>query len=268
MQALPDHFALSVIAPRRTGKTYFLCTALREGLTIPFDHIFTMSPTIGQNQAFLEFSEHLSQHQIDKIQSTPKLDRYGHPTGECIKLLPIEERRKFHMIEEVSDGFIADIIEDQKDVINRVRSRESKGDYSMRIPRLLLIFDDCLESDAVRHHGTLNSVAYLGRHLHISFIVMSQHFNKIGKGIRLNSDMIILMRPFSVSEMETFLDQFSLRGSRRQNMQRFMSIFDEKYQFIVLNNMADTYEERFCCSFAQDFVNEKEMRRIPLGDDV
>lgn len=266
MFSLPENFSMMISAPRRAGKSFLLCMMLRERLTEDFDHIFVFCPTISLNDNFKEFREHLTDLEIETLQDRDAVDINGNPTGEKLKLLPIEERRKFHLHDTVDEEAIMKVMNEQKEAVMNVRERERIGLTSTRCPKSLMIFDDCVGTGVVGIFSGMNKAAYTGRHFCLSFIILTQHFNKVGKGIRMNSDMMVILRPFAVSELETFLEQFTIRKSRKTAMETFMNVFTKPRHFIVLKNYANDPFRKLGFSHAQEFCFTSELEMFDIRD--
>jgi hypothetical protein len=268
MFQLPEHFSMMMVAPRRTGKTFLLCRMLQYGLTERFDYIGIFCPTANKNRAFDEFKPDMTEYQEKTFLKRRELDREGNPTSIPVPLLPESERKKFHIHYEIDEELIQRLLKEQDEAVVAVAEREAIGDFSLRVPRLLIVFDDCLASHFVSQYGHINNLAYNGRHMHTAFICLSQHFNKIGKGARMNSDVILILRPFSIAELETFVEQFCVRCNRKFVIDSVLDIFKIPHQFLFLDNTEPDIRRRFKISIAQDYTDpdiEPEILELPYG---
>jgi hypothetical protein len=227
---------------------------LRNGLADQFDNIFIFCPTVHFNDSFLEFFTNLTPLQEARLNDRDELDTQGNPTGEKMTLLPLTTRNKFKCFDHISGDQLDDLIQAQKSAVTNVRERKAVGLMDKREPSTLFIFDDMIDNEVLNFWGEMNKVAYLGRHFRLSFIVLTQHLNKVSKGIRLNSDLFIILAPFAMSELESFLEQFTIRQMRSKAMKMFFETFSQPFQFIVLFNFIKDPFNRIGTSIAQEFI--------------
>lgn len=252
MNSLPESFAVVVVAPRRAGKSFLICHMLRSGLTERFDHIFIFSRTLHMNENYREFESNLTEQEKVRY-ACCEIEGFNGAPSCRLELLPESERNKFKFYATIDESLIERIMDQQSKAQIAVNQQRRFGKEDVEEPKTLLILDDCLTSEAVNSYGIVNSIGYEGRHMNLSIIMLSQHFNKVGKGLRINADMMIIMKPFSIAEFETFLDQFILRQDRKHMVKAFLHIFDTPYQFLVLNNTS-SIQDRMAISHTQEFV--------------
>lgn len=231
MDKLEDHFAMAIIAPRKSGKSFLVSTMLRSGLSDRFDHVIILCPTIDFNDDYLEFSDN----------------------------------PKFKLIHDVKSSLIDELFETQAQCKKDVQSRKRKRKLTdLRCPRTLLILDDCIDSGVMDFKGTVDKIAERGRHIELSTIMMSQRMSAVSRSIRLNSDYIIIFSPFSISEVEQFLEQFVSRNKRKEMRGVLDNVFNIKRQFILLDNM-ETAGKKIKTSNASDFV-KNIVTSIDIGE--
>ena len=105
-----------------------------------------------------------------------------------------------------------------------------------RTPNVLIIFDDCLDTNIMKFNGILDKIASRGRHMKISMIAVSQRISGISRTIRLNSDYFLIFSPFNLSESEQFLEQYVLKRYRKEMGKIILDIWKKKHSFIFVDN--------------------------------
>jgi hypothetical protein len=136
----------------------------------------------------------------------------------------------------------------------RHRERYEKDLPPLYCPRTLLILDDCIDSGVMNFRGTVDRFAERGRHINISTIISSQRISAVSRSIRLNSDYFIIFSPYSISEMEQYLEQFVPRDRRKETRIHLLEVFETPYQFILLDNAEKNPSKKLKVSNADWFV--------------
>jgi predicted NodU family carbamoyl transferase len=89
--------------------------------------------------------------------------------------------------------------------------------------------------------------------MNLSVIVSAQRISAISRGIRTNSDYFVIFNPFSIGELEQFIEQFVAKSQRKEFMQLVMNVFETKHQFIMVDN-TEPARHKLKTSKAQDFI--------------
>ena len=97
-----------------------------------------------------------------------------------------------------------------------------------------------IDSGLMNFKGLCDKFAERGRHIDFSVIATSQRMSAVSRSVRLNSDLFIIFCPYSISEIEQFLEQFVSRGQKKQIRKALDDIFNEAYQFVLLDNSQRT----------------------------
>lgn len=220
---LTDHFVMALSAPRKSGKSYFIGKMLREGLFDHFDHIIVMCPTLDYNNDYQEF----------------------------------RRRDNITFIADVRKRDIDILFEKQSSAMKKVRRQErgeTVSDVKLYCPNTLLILDDCVDSGVFNFKGSVDKIAERGRHINLSTILSSQRQSAISRSVRINSDYFITFSPYSVSELEQFLEQFVSKSNKKEIRLRISEIYQVPYQFIVLDNSEKDVTKKLKTSNADRFI--------------
>ena len=225
MAALTDHFVMSIAAPRKSGKSFFITSMMRAGLFDHFDYIIIMCPTLNFNDDYQEF--------VDRKNVTP--------------------------IADVSRREIDLLFEKQSKVMRKIKEQErnpsmNQSQVKLYCPNTLLILDDCVDSGVFSFKGSVDRIAERGRHINMSAIISSQRQSAISRSVRLNSDYFITFSPYSVSELEQFLEQFVSKSYRLAIRQKISEIYKIPYQFIVLDNSEKDVTRKLKTSNSELFI--------------
>jgi hypothetical protein len=237
MDSLVDNFVMTLVAPRRSGKSWFIKSMLKQPEFLErFDHIVIMCPSLKYNDDYAEF-----------------MDR---------------DDELFTFIGDPTKAILEDLFNQQCDAKERVRAQERMlnkkksgpsalpEDDLLECPKTLVILDDMIDSGLMNFHGACDKFAERGRHIDFCLILTSQRNSAVSRSVRINSDLFVIFCPYSISEIEQFLEQFVSRGQKKVIRKALDEIFNEKYQFVLLDN-AQTTGKKLQTSNADDFCKSK-----------
>lgn len=131
-----------------------------------------------------------------------------------------------------------------------------------RTPEVLIIFDDCADNNILRFGGILDTLAVRGRHFKISVIVSSQRMSAVSRTARLNSDYFVMFSPFNFSEAEQFMEQYVSKHKRKQFSELLMNIWDEPFNFIVIDNTERSQTRKIKKGF-DEIIGISELPPLP-----
>ena len=219
---------MSIAAPRKSGKSFFITSMMRAGLFDHFDYIIIMCPTLNFNDDYQEFVD----------------------------------RKNVTAIADVSRDEIDLLFEKQSKVMRKIKQQERNPSTQIQqvklyCPNTLLILDDCVDSGVFNFRGSVDKIAERGRHINMSTIISSQRQSAISRSVRLNSDYFITFSPYSVSELEQFLEQFVSKSKRQAMRDKISEIYKIPYQFIVLDNSEKDVTQKLKTSNTDDFIKGK-----------
>lgn len=243
---LKDYFVLSIAAPRGSGKSYLGIRLLKNGLIQKYDQIHILCPSLDVNEDY------------DQFRGNSKFKFNSHPNSKYLDELFDTCYQTTLKVKKHNSK--------QDSLIYATKKREK-----LTCPNILVILDDCIDSGVLSFKGGLDKFAERGRHIKASLIIMSQRISAISRSVRINSNLFLIFCPFSMSELEQFIDQFTFREKRKQLHAEIMEIFEKPYTFIIVDNTAKNVKERLLYTNCDMFINNQfEHMKTPLlpSDDV
>lgn len=227
-----DHFCMVLAAPRKSGKSFFISEFLRSQHADRFDHIVIMCPSLDLNDDYDEFED------------DDKITLISDPDGEKVSEL-------FRKQEQV-----------KKACKKRKRSEFEQEPEQKRCPDTLLILDDCIGTGVLRFRGETDDYALRGRHANISIIIAVQKISACSPNIRDNSDYFIAFCPYSVSELERFVEMFVQKSKKAKLHKQVREIFDVPFQFIMVDNTVKNVRHKLKMSNACDLINDGKYENL------
>jgi hypothetical protein len=216
---MASNFVWTIIAPRRSGKSFLIELCLESGMADLFDQIYILNPSMRFNQQYRG------------------LNKFEH----------------VHLIMEPDIAFVENLIHETE----RVKA-ETNGSLDFDSPKILLILDDLIDSGLFRFQGIIDRVAERGRHIGMSMICSSQRFTALSKSVRINSDYFTIFAPAAVVEMEKFTEQYVPREYVRPLRRRLVEVFNiNKYNFIFLDATSTRWEEKLVYTEAHEFIENR-----------
>ena len=170
--------------------------------------------------------------------------------------------------ENIYDGFqeekLLEIWNAQKAMVMSLKKTKTKD---KDIPKVLILFDDIIGSEKVRHSSVLNNFAILGRHLHFAVIILSQEMGGkygIPKVIRSNVDVAIAF----YLDSEVCRDLFCTQYLSAQNKKIGLVIFDKitrgkPYQSIIVLNCKVNSN---ITEVVKTFIAKEKVPKFKLGE--
>ena len=206
----PDSFYVSVIASRRSGKSFLVNYILQEfqKSTRAFTHIFLISPT------------------DSGFEGIPK--KYRFPDMSAVDYIVEQQKKiKAHNMK-------------MKDKEDKVTSRVC----------VVCDDCACMSgADSLRSSKTLEHAALNGRHYGndgvpgngISFFLLSQSLTRISRAIRLNQDAFVFNAIASAKEAEMILDECFFINTRRDAKRTARDLYEtlttsKDFRFIAVEN--------------------------------
>jgi len=203
-----DHFSMMICAPRRSGKTWLSAHLLWElDEYKDFDMVMLFSGTAFNGQW---------------------------------KMIP--KKYKFEGWNNENAQIIENVMNRQRDIIELNESTEEPDQKP--IPRILMIFDDIMGGSEGnlwqgKKANTMQKIFYMGRHLHISTIVILQKFKGMST-IRSNADILAIFRTPSHIERRDTIDAHlsceSCDPEQRRKCERFYeNCFKTKHHCCIID---------------------------------
>ena len=194
---LPENFVLSIVGPRRSGKTTFSLALIKKMMSekrFSEDNVILLSPTAHLSQSYKAFK---------KIQSFKDPSEYKQ--------------------------IIFELLEMQADLLDSMGNDKA--------PQVLLILDDCINETVITRGALAEKISTIGRHSNLSLIIACQALKGLSKKTRLNSDVVMLYAPFNVAEIEDYLTEFCFSSDKKLLKTKVQEFFNgEKYKFLAIDN--------------------------------
>lgn len=165
------------------------------------------------------------------------------------------------------DSLISDIRDTQKE--EKKKGKQMK-DY-------LIIFDDILDDPKIAKRSAGGNVimdlATLGRHVHISCIVLTQKFNALPTVVRANCDFAFFARCKSEVDINAFCESYltgeqegmteNVGTQKRLAKQIYFNIVQEDFHWLVVHNTKQNSSgyNTFCYKYVAD---KKPKKKFPL----
>jgi len=237
---LEKHFMMSIAAPRQSGKSYFTKKILNAGLINRYDKVWIFCPSLDFNDDYDEFRQNPKFNYQSDVQ--PKY--INRLINDCQSSKRAEMDRKRH------------------------NSKANKKLCPIRCPDILIILDDCIDSNIFNFKGCVDIIAERGRHFNVSCIICSQRISSISRSIRINSDYFIIFVPYAAQELEQYIEQFIFKRYRKEVMHILMDIFEEEYEFVLIDNTQHTLHGKMFHGNADSFIaNELTLVSLPDADN-
>ena len=203
-EILPEHFFCIFYGIRRSGKTVMLRYLLSE------------------------LSERIENHKAYLFSSTAEI------SPEQYDFLP--DKAKFPNISELEFD-LGEIVGKQKAAIKLFHEgKEEEPDP------ILIILDDCVSENIVRHSPSLNTLAVSGRHIKISVIILSQVVSGSGSVppiIRTQADTVfVVANPRSEIERKLLAEQYLTAensfGGKQKGLAVLGAATSDQYRALVI----------------------------------
>lgn len=232
---LPEHFFCIFYGIRRSGKTVML------------------------RQMLKELEDRLTEHKVYLFSTTAEV------SPEQYDFVP--KKAKFPNINEIEFD-LGEIIGKQKAAIKR---HHENGDEEPS--PILVILDDCVSEEKIRHSPSLNTLAVAGRHINISVVILSQVVTGSGSVppiIRTQADAIfVVANPRSEVERKLLAEQYltaenSFAG-KQKGLQVLGAATSTQYRALVILT-TDSSARRFT-EYLHTYGPVPEHVELKLGTD-
>lgn len=224
MFELKKKCVMTIAAPRGSGKSHLIGAMLERGMFDDYDHIVIMSPSLDFNEDYDKF----------------------------------RNKKKYRFISNVTSNVIEKLFDSMAACMKRIIQKKREGKETLECPLTLLILDDVIDSGVIKFGGIVDKIAERGRHVNIGFIGATQRLSAMSRSVRLNTDYFIIFTPFSVSELEQYLEQFVSRSFRKEMRLAINDIFSsDDYKFVLLDNTERMVSKRLKWSDCDSFIQGK-----------
>ena len=234
MDALKPPFIMSVVGPKRTGKTTFIKNLLKDHLLQHFKYVIIFSPTAELSG---DFDEIANDKRSTFIKKTKTED-----FGNCAKSL-------FERLEtlKLDDG---------------------------QAPNTLLLLDDCGTDPILNANSMLDKYSIRHRHAGLSILAVGHSLRGtcgLPKALRQQVDVAVFFNPSSMSEMEAILKEVLFSQHLKAAKQKAVEVFGQPYNYIAWIPAAP-YFQKLLINFETPLVDDtgerpRKKRRGKNKDD-
>lgn len=236
--SMPMNFIMTLPAPKNSGKSTFIKTFLHCDMCNYYNHIVIVCPTLKLNRDYDEFADdprfRFLSNPLDADLRSLFTKQY-----DCKKAVKTRENLRLKMA---------------TDSVPTPQILIDQSYPAIRMPKTLLIVDDCLDSGIMSYGAILDTYAARGRHSDLAVMATTQRFKGISNTLRINSDFVVVFTPYSVVECEKFFEEFVSQSDRKELRLLLKSIFKEPFHFIFVDNTLRSYSDKLFVSTAEDFV--------------
>lgn len=182
-----------------------------------------------------------------------------------------------HKYENYDENILGQIFEEQKkDVEMKKKNKQEKA-----IDNVLILFDDIISEEKIRHSQTFNSLFTVGRHYYITPIVLTQSIggqNGIPKVVRDNVDLVIGFAAHNQVDRELISERYLSQHHKKVGEEIYKQITNEPYVALaaVVGKPEIRMYEDFVYSYRAPEITpkfiighelEKDPKQNPLGID-
>lgn len=174
-------------------------------------------------------------------------DIYVYCLSPCKLLLDVCKipEEKFLMKDDPED--IVRLVEKQKEEIKAHGFKKAK--------HILIILDDCAQSNKFMRHPILQELAFAATHSKISVWMTTQSYMQISRRIRINVHYMILCHGLTDGEFIRFAAEYQSPYETKEEFIRKMKwALDEQYSFIFVNNKIPDKHYKFRKGFNEIIV--------------
>ena len=162
----------------------------------------------------------------------------------------IKQIKADNFFNEYSEDIMKEIIEQQEDIISRYGSKKAKR----KMPHVLIVFDDMLNTKAMANNSLLSHDIQILRHYKISIWISTQKYSGVPRNVRLNANVMTLWRPYNMNELDHILEEHSNKSNKKKMEAKLMEIFSEPYQFFHIEYSCFDLNKRYRKGF-NEFLN-------------
>lgn len=170
---------------------------------------------------------------------------------------------KDHIIQGFNEAKLKQIWDAQESLVMKLKKQDIPA---KDIPKVLILFDDIIGDDKVRHSQTLNNFFILGRHLHFAIAIISQTISgKYGLPLVIRSNLDIAISFFLDAEYdrELFCDQYLSARNKKIGALIYDKITRSvPYQAIVVLNCNISQDITKC---VRTFIAKEKLPKFKMG---
>jgi hypothetical protein len=162
------------------------------------------------------------------------------------KIIKVKEIPEENLFLEYDEDVLKELYQVLQDEYEEAKANGEKPQNK------LIVFDDMSYNGALKskQHGVVNKIMSNGRHINLSCIQTSQKYSDLLTSSRENANGAIFFN-CSNKQLELIEADHNYLGSKKEFMNMFRNVMDEKHSFLVVN-----------------YTNPKEQRYLDKNFDV
>jgi hypothetical protein len=162
------------------------------------------------------------------------------------KIIKVKEIPEENLFLEYDEDVLKELYQMLQDEYEEAKANGEKPQNK------LIIFDDMSYNGALKakQHGIINKIFSNGRHINLSIITTAQKYSDLLTSSRENANGAIFFN-CSNKQLELIEADHNYLGSKKEFMNMFRKVMDEKHSFLVVN-----------------YTNPKEQRYLNKDFDV
>jgi hypothetical protein len=135
-----------------------------------------------------------------------------------------------------SDLTVSRILEEQREVVDKVKELKREGKFRGPMPQILIVVDDCLDdTHAMRHSHVMWELAARSRHAMTSFIVASQQVRGRTRSSDSNVTSWCVFAPRNEKEAEAIAEEHSALLGKKRTLEILREATSEPHSFLFIN---------------------------------
>ncbi len=147
---------------------------------------------------------------------------------------------------------MSDWNEGELQTIWNVNAKLVQEDGMLFSPKLLFVFDDCVDDKRITNSHFLQQLFFRGRHINASSIFTTQAYNSFPLRLRKNCTNLIIFGSANEKEVLALAKEFK---HRKITEEEFIKLFDhvtkERYSFLHINNQVPEINEMYRRKFKE-----------------
>ena len=133
---------------------------------------------------------------------------------------------------------IKEIMDKQKKLIEDNKRLAKFKQRLRKVPNVLLLFDDIVNEEKIRRSKVILELAIFARHLHISWIILSQNCNpanSVPRPVRANAHLICCNRVRNENDRKILMTEYFSLIDKKDGERLFNEITEPKFQFACID---------------------------------
>jgi len=137
---------------------------------------------------------------------------------------------------DYDDGMVQSIYDEQHSILKEYGKK--------RLDHVLLIFDDCLTSEALMNNSAVAKNIFKTRHYNVSIVISVQKYTGVPRIIRLNCDYICIFKCL-FGEIDSILSEQTHKDGKNKLKEALLEIFNTPFEFLMIDYRTQDMDKRY-----------------------